>query len=103
MAMARASSGLQYPERFYAAASYVGFDGSTSPTKSLTSKFSNSTALLLYSLYQQVTSSLSLFARIPLVSILATPIDLNIDFRLLIMPLPPCSINSYLVGDALRV
>ncbi|KAJ1377640.1 Kelch-type beta propeller [Sesbania bispinosa] len=53
MAMARASSGLQYPERFYAAASYVGFDGSTSPTKALTSKFSKSTALLLYSLYQQ--------------------------------------------------
>ncbi|KAH1192147.1 Acyl-CoA-binding domain-containing protein 4 [Glycine max] len=50
--MARASSGLQYPERFYAAASYVGFDGST---KSLTSKFSNSTALLLYSLYQQAS------------------------------------------------
>ncbi|KAJ1387421.1 Kelch-type beta propeller [Sesbania bispinosa] len=55
MAMARASSGLQYPERFYAAASYVGFDGSTSPTKALTSKFSKSTALLLYSLYQQAS------------------------------------------------
>ncbi|KAH1195900.1 Acyl-CoA-binding domain-containing protein 4 [Glycine max] len=52
--MARASSGLQYPERFYAAASYVGFDGS-SPTKSLTSKFPQSTALLLYSLYQQAS------------------------------------------------
>ncbi|XP_027363972.1 acyl-CoA-binding domain-containing protein 4-like isoform X1 [Abrus precatorius] len=55
MAMARASSGLQYPERFYAAASYVGFDGSTSPTKALTAKFANSTALLLYSLYQQAS------------------------------------------------
>ncbi|RDX86126.1 Acyl-CoA-binding domain-containing protein 4 [Mucuna pruriens] len=55
MAMARASSGLQYPERFYAAASYVGFDGSISPTKALTSKFPNSTALLLYSLYQQAS------------------------------------------------
>ncbi|KAK7344245.1 hypothetical protein VNO77_13632 [Canavalia gladiata] len=55
MAMARASSGLQYPERFYAAASYVGFDGSTSPTKALTSKFPRSTALLLYSLYQQAS------------------------------------------------
>lgn len=54
MAMARASSGLQYPERFYAAASYVGFDGSASPTKTLTSKFAKSTSLLLYSLYQQV-------------------------------------------------
>ncbi|KAK7277946.1 hypothetical protein RJT34_22966 [Clitoria ternatea] len=53
--MARASSGLQYPERFYAAASYVGFDGSTSPTKALTSKFPKSTALLLYSLYQQAS------------------------------------------------
>ncbi|KAG4983412.1 hypothetical protein JHK87_028161 [Glycine soja] len=50
--MARASSGLQYPERFYAAASYVGFDGFTSPSNFITSKFSNSTALL-YNLYQQ--------------------------------------------------
>ncbi|KAK7284365.1 hypothetical protein RJT34_19110 [Clitoria ternatea] len=55
MAMARASSGFQYPERFYAAASYVGFDGSTSPTKALTSKFPKSTALLLYSLYHQAS------------------------------------------------
>ncbi|XP_057423431.1 acyl-CoA-binding domain-containing protein 4 [Lotus japonicus] len=54
-AMARASSGLQYPERFYAAASYAGFDGSASPTKSLTSKFGNSSALLLYSLYHQAS------------------------------------------------
>ncbi|KAK7392020.1 hypothetical protein VNO78_20446 [Psophocarpus tetragonolobus] len=53
--MARASSGLQYPERFYAAASYAGFDGSNSPTKTITSKFANSTALLLYSLYQQAS------------------------------------------------
>ncbi|KAJ7973349.1 acyl-CoA-binding domain-containing protein 4 [Quillaja saponaria] len=53
MAMARASSGLQYPERFYAAASYVGFNGSTSPTKTITSKFPKDTALLLYSLLQQ--------------------------------------------------
>ncbi|MED6195794.1 acyl-CoA-binding domain-containing protein 4 [Stylosanthes scabra] len=55
MAMARASSGLQYPERFYAAASYVGLDGSNSPTKALTAKFPKSTALLLYTLYQQAT------------------------------------------------
>ncbi|KAJ7977955.1 acyl-CoA-binding domain-containing protein 4 [Quillaja saponaria] len=55
MAMARTSSGLQYPERFYAAASYVGFDGSTSPTKTVTSKFPKATALLLYSLFQQAT------------------------------------------------
>ncbi|KAI4349963.1 hypothetical protein L6164_010500 [Bauhinia variegata] len=54
--MARAISGLQYPERFYAAANYVGFDGSTSPTKALTSKFPKSTALLLYSLYKQATT-----------------------------------------------
>ncbi|KAL5138737.1 Acyl-CoA-binding domain-containing protein 4 [Glycine soja] len=53
MKMARASSGLQYPERFYAAASYVGFDGFTSPSNFITSKFSNSTALL-YNLYQQI-------------------------------------------------
>ncbi|KAF7805103.1 acyl-CoA-binding domain-containing protein 4 [Senna tora] len=53
MAMTSSSSSLQYPECFCAAASYVGFDGSTSPTKALTSKFTSSTALLLYSLYQQ--------------------------------------------------
>ncbi|KAJ4719425.1 acyl-CoA-binding domain-containing protein 4 [Melia azedarach] len=56
MSMARASSGLAYPERFYAAASYVGFDGSpSSATKGLTAKFSNDAALLLYALYQQAT------------------------------------------------
>lgn len=52
MAMARASSGLAYPERFFAAAAYAGFDGS--PNSSVTSKFSNDVALLLYGLYQQV-------------------------------------------------
>ncbi|XP_059652424.1 acyl-CoA-binding domain-containing protein 4-like [Cornus florida] len=57
MAMARASSGLAYPERFYAAASYVGFDGSpNSSSKALTSKFANDVALLLYGLYQQASS-----------------------------------------------
>ncbi|CAL0311220.1 unnamed protein product [Lupinus luteus] len=50
--MGRGSCGLQYPERFYAAASFVGFHSSTSPTKS---NFSNSTALLLYTLYKQAT------------------------------------------------
>ncbi|KAJ4892940.1 Acyl-CoA-binding domain-containing protein 4 [Raphanus sativus] len=55
MAMARASSGPAYPERFYAAASYVGFDGSDSSAKQVSSKFSNDTALLLYALYQQAT------------------------------------------------
>ncbi|GAV86981.1 ACBP domain-containing protein/Kelch_2 domain-containing protein/Kelch_3 domain-containing protein [Cephalotus follicularis] len=53
MAMARASSGLAYPERFYAAASYAGFDGSPNP--SITSKFPNDSALLLYALYHQAT------------------------------------------------
>lgn len=58
--MARASSGLAYPERFYAAASYVGFGGSPNPSsKSVTSKFSNDVALLLYALYQQVTAFLN--------------------------------------------
>lgn len=52
--MVRASSGLAYPERFYAAASYVGLDGSQSSVKQLSSKFSNDTALLLYALHQQV-------------------------------------------------
>ncbi|KAJ0234259.1 Acyl-CoA-binding domain-containing protein 5 [Hirschfeldia incana] len=55
MAMARATSGPAYPERFYAAASYVGFDGSDSSAKQVSSKFSNDTALLLYALYQQAT------------------------------------------------
>ncbi|KAK2976003.1 hypothetical protein RJ640_024764 [Escallonia rubra] len=54
MAMARASSGLAYPERFYAAASYVGFDGSPSRA-GVVSKFSNESAALLYGLYQQAT------------------------------------------------
>ncbi|CAL5400569.1 unnamed protein product [Camellia sinensis] len=50
--MARA--GLAYPERFYAAASYVGFDGSPdSSSRGVSSKFSNEVALLLYALYQQ--------------------------------------------------
>ncbi|WOH14348.1 hypothetical protein DCAR_0933867 [Daucus carota subsp. sativus] len=53
MVMARASSGLAYPERFFAAAAYAGFDGSPNP--SVTSKFSNDVALLLYGLYQQAT------------------------------------------------
>lgn len=53
MAMARASSGLAYPERFYAAASYAGFDGSS--PKGVSSKFPNDVALLLYALYQQAT------------------------------------------------
>ncbi|OAY42302.1 acyl-CoA-binding domain-containing protein 4 [Manihot esculenta] len=55
MAMARASSGLAYPERFYAAAAYAGFDGSPNSASSVSSKFQNDTALLLYALYQQAT------------------------------------------------
>ncbi|KAM7277654.1 hypothetical protein ACFE04_004788 [Oxalis oulophora] len=54
MAMARQSSGLAYPERFYAAASYAGLDG-TSTKDLITSKFSNDSALLLYGLYQQAS------------------------------------------------
>ncbi|KAK1401719.1 ACB domain-containing protein [Heracleum sosnowskyi] len=53
--MAGASSGLAYPERFFAAASYAGFDGSPNSSSSVTSKFSNDVALLLYGLYQQAT------------------------------------------------
>ncbi|XP_022742190.1 acyl-CoA-binding domain-containing protein 4-like isoform X2 [Durio zibethinus] len=53
---ARVSSGLAYPERFYAAASYVGFDGSpNSNNKDIGSRFSNDVALILYALYQQAT------------------------------------------------
>lgn len=59
-AMARASSGLQYPDRFYAAASYAGFDGSPkSSSKAVRSKFSDEAALLLYGLYQQVRPTCS--------------------------------------------
>ncbi|KAG6586255.1 Acyl-CoA-binding domain-containing protein 4, partial [Cucurbita argyrosperma subsp. sororia] len=55
-AMGRASSGLQYPDRFYAAASYAGFDGSPkSSSKAVRSRFSDEAALLLYGLYQQAT------------------------------------------------
>ncbi|XVF06048.1 hypothetical protein REPUB_Repub06bG0014700 [Reevesia pubescens] len=54
--MARASSGLAYPERFYSAASYAGFDGSpNSNNKDIGSRFSNDVALILYALYQQAT------------------------------------------------
>ncbi|XP_068662126.1 acyl-CoA-binding domain-containing protein 4-like [Aristolochia californica] len=55
MAMARASSGLAYPERFYAAALYAGFGGSPNSSKGAISKFNNDVALLLYGLYQQAT------------------------------------------------
>lgn len=55
MAMARATSGPAYPVRFYAAASYVGFDGSDSSAKHVISKFSDDTSLILYALYQQVS------------------------------------------------
>ncbi|XP_077218055.1 acyl-CoA binding protein 4 [Tasmannia lanceolata] len=56
MAMARASSGLAYPERFYAAASYAGFGGSpNSSNKGAISRFENDVALLLFGLYQQAT------------------------------------------------
>ncbi|GLT50456.1 hypothetical protein SLA2020_239420 [Shorea laevis] len=54
MAMARASSGLAYPERFFAAASYAGFDGSPhSSTKDIEAKFKPDVALILYALYKQ--------------------------------------------------
>ncbi|PKI74049.1 hypothetical protein CRG98_005527 [Punica granatum] len=53
--MARGISGLAYPERFYSAASYAGFDGSSDSSKGVTSKFSNDAALLLYALFQQAT------------------------------------------------
>lgn len=60
MATARASSGLAYPERFYAAASYAGFGGSpdSSAAAGGVSRFQNDVALLLYALYQQVSSAI---------------------------------------------
>ncbi|XP_062000909.1 uncharacterized protein LOC133718115 isoform X1 [Rosa rugosa] len=54
MAIDRASSGLQYPERFYVAASYAGFDGSPrSSSKAVRAKFNSESALILYALYKQ--------------------------------------------------
>ncbi|RZB65696.1 hypothetical protein D0Y65_041664 [Glycine soja] len=48
MVIERPSSNLQCLECFYAMAFYVGIDGFASPTKALTSKFTNSTAFLLF-------------------------------------------------------
>ncbi|PRQ36587.1 hypothetical protein RchiOBHm_Chr4g0393251 [Rosa chinensis] len=54
MAIDRASSGLQYPERFYVAASCAGFDGSPrSSSKAVRAKFNSESALILYALYKQ--------------------------------------------------
>ncbi|XP_057550881.1 acyl-CoA-binding domain-containing protein 4-like isoform X2 [Amaranthus tricolor] len=55
--MARATTGPAYPERFFAAASYVGFAGSPDSANSNTvvPKFNNEVSLLLYALYQQAT------------------------------------------------
>ncbi|KAK8329905.1 hypothetical protein V6Z12_A11G357500 [Gossypium hirsutum] len=54
--MARTSTGLAYPDRFYAAASYAGLDGSLSSNNNdVSSRFSNEVALILYALYQQAT------------------------------------------------
>ncbi|XP_020585661.1 acyl-CoA-binding domain-containing protein 4 [Phalaenopsis equestris] len=53
--VARSTSSLAYPERFYAAASYVGFGGSLNSSTAALSKFQNDVALLLYGLYQQAT------------------------------------------------
>ncbi|KAG8479593.1 hypothetical protein CXB51_029366 [Gossypium anomalum] len=58
--MARTSTGLAYPDRFYAAASYAGLDGSlNSNNNDVSSRFSNEVALILYALYQQVISPFS--------------------------------------------
>lgn len=65
--MGRASSGLQYPERFYAAASYAGFDGSPrSSSKAVRAKFNSESALILYALYQQVLLLLDLIPQMPI-------------------------------------
>lgn len=58
--MARASSGVTYPDRFHAAAEYAGFGGSSDPASASNdgetiSRFRKDTALLLYGLYQQAT------------------------------------------------
>ncbi|XP_042452207.1 acyl-CoA-binding domain-containing protein 6-like [Zingiber officinale] len=55
MATARASAGLAYPDRFYAASTYAGFGGSPRSSSPAASRFQNDVALLLYGLYQQAT------------------------------------------------
>lgn len=52
---AMASSGLAYPDRFYAAAAYAGFGAGGATSSSAISRFQNDVALLLYGLYQQAT------------------------------------------------
>ncbi|XP_039059269.1 acyl-CoA-binding domain-containing protein 4-like isoform X4 [Hibiscus syriacus] len=54
--MARTSTGLAYPDRFYAAAIYAGFDGSHNfDNNKISFRFSNEVALILYALYRQST------------------------------------------------
>ncbi|GFQ07147.1 acyl-coa-binding domain-containing protein 4 [Phtheirospermum japonicum] len=82
-AMARAGSGLAYPERFYAAASYAGFSGSpNSAAKGVASKFSNDTALLLYALYQQNF----------VITNVSVPPYLSFEFYVKFAALGPCNI-----------
>ncbi|KAK9146896.1 hypothetical protein Sjap_006799 [Stephania japonica] len=71
MAMARASSGLAYPERFHAAASYAGFGGSGNSSDITISKFSNETALLLYGLYQQVRAISAIGSGVCIIAVMA--------------------------------
>ncbi|KAG8098885.1 hypothetical protein GUJ93_ZPchr0013g34706 [Zizania palustris] len=49
------SSGLPYPDRFYAAASYAGFGAGGATSSAAISRFQNDVALLLYGLFQQAT------------------------------------------------
>lgn len=56
-----ASSGLAYPDRFYAAAAYAGFGAGGATVSAAISRFQNDVALLLYGLYQQVTCCLMVF------------------------------------------
>lgn len=53
--MARSSSAMAYPDRFYAAAAYAGLGSSQNSSKAAISRFQNENALLLYGLYQQAT------------------------------------------------
>jgi hypothetical protein len=53
-APAMASSGLAYPDRFYAAAAYAGFGVGEATSSAAISRFQNDVALLLYGLHQQV-------------------------------------------------
>jgi len=69
-----ASSGLAYPDRFYAAAAYAGFGPGGATSSAAISRFQNDVALLLYGLHQQVLRRLMLL----LISAINSECGLNV-------------------------